>query len=137
MNLVFQNLDRFTPDPKKYQKVAQSVHAWQDWFQEHETARTDLDGCATVEFADAIIGDDGKPDSNESLFASTVAKIQQLNEALPESKSIGVLVRKNAEIGEIIFRLRQLGIPASEEGGNPLTDSAAVEVVLALSLIHI
>ena len=131
VNLVFQNLDRFAPDPKKYQKVAQSVHAWQDWFQEHETARTDLDGCATVEFADAIIGDDGKPDSNTSLFASTVAKIQQLNEDLPESKSIGVLVRKNAEIGEIIFRLRQLGIPASEEGGNPLTDSAAVEVVLA------
>ncbi len=131
VNLVFQNLDRFAPDPKKYQKVAQAVHSWQDWFQEHETARTDLQGCATVEFAETVLGDDGKPDGTESLFAATVKKIQQLHEDLPDSKSIGVLVRKNAEIGEIIFRLRQLGIPASEEGGNPLTDSAAVEVVLA------
>ena len=131
VNRVFMNLDRFQPDPKKYQSVADAVHAWQSWFNQHETARTDLDGCATVEFAEPVTGDDGKLDSNESLYAATVAKVQQLHEQLPESKSIGVLVRKNAEIGELIFRLRQLGIPASEEGGNPLTDSASVEIVLA------
>ena len=131
VNRVFQNLDRYQPDPKKYENVAKGVHAWQSWFQEHETARTELDGCATVEFAELVSDENGKPDTKESLYVSTVVKIQQLHQQLPPTKSIGVLVRTRAEIGELIFRLRQLGIPASEEGGNPLTDSAAVEIVLA------
>jgi len=130
VNRVFQNLDRYEPG-EKYQSVADAVHAWKAWFNEHETARAELDGCATVEFAEPVANDKGKTDAKESLYASTISKIQELNEQLPESKSIGVLVRTRAEIGELIFRLRQLGIPASEEGGNPLTDSAAVEIVLA------
>ena len=131
VNQVFQNLDRYQPDPKKYENVAKGVHAWQSWFHEHETARTELDGCATVEFAEPVPDEKGKPDTKESLYASTISRIQQLHQQLPPTKSIGVLVRTRAEIGELIFRLRQLGIPASEEGGNPLTDSAAVEIVLA------
>lgn len=129
VNNVFQNLDRY--EAKKHENVADAVQAWQAWFTEHETARTELEGCATVEFAEPIENEKGKTDAKESLYASTIAKIRQLHNQLPESKSIAVLVRTKAEIGELIFRLRKLGIPASEEGGNPLTDSAAVEIMLA------
>ena len=132
VNRVFQNLDRYQPDPKKYQNIARSVHAWKAWFNEHETARTDLDGCVTVEFAEEIDNEKGKTDTKESLYASTIARVTELNRQLPQSNSIGVLVRTRKEIAEIVFRLRQLGISASEEGGNPLTDSAAVEIVLCV-----
>ncbi len=133
VNHVFQNLARFTPDPDKHSVARQAVHQWQDWFQEHETARTELEGCSTVELAEPVSKDDGsgKLDSKESLYQATTNKVLQLNELLPDDLTIGVLVRTNAEIGEYIFRLRQEGIEASEEGGNPLTDSAAVEIVLA------
>ena len=40
-------------------------------------------------------------------------------------------MRKNDSVARLIYELRQLDVPASEEGGNPLTDSAAVNVVLS------
>ena len=46
--------------------------------------------------------------------------------------SIGVLVRTNKVVSYIIAALRQLGIPASGEGGTPLTDAAPVNALLAL-----
>ena len=46
--------------------------------------------------------------------------------------SIGVLVRTNTAVARLIYLLRSLGIPASEEGGNPLVDSPAVELILSL-----
>ena len=53
-----------------------------------------------------------------------------LHEQMP-GRSIGVLVRANDMVAELIYRLRESGINASEEGGNPLTDSASVLTVLA------
>src|SRR5262249_54510905 len=46
--------------------------------------------------------------------------------------SIGVLCRKNDTVARMIYDLRQLRVEASEEGGNALTDSPAVEVLLSL-----
>jgi len=45
--------------------------------------------------------------------------------------SIGVLVRGKKAIPRIIFELKRLGVEASEEGGNPLTDSPAVAAALS------
>jgi ATP-dependent exoDNAse (exonuclease V) beta subunit len=44
-------------------------------------------------------------------------------------------VRKNETVARLIYLLRQRGVPASEEGGNPLTDSPAVELILSLFLL--
>ena len=44
---------------------------------------------------------------------------------------VGVLVRTNKTVGRLIYELRRRGVEASEEGGNPLTDSAAVLTVLS------
>lgn len=46
--------------------------------------------------------------------------------------SIGVLVRTNKVVSYLIAALRQLKIPASGEGGTPLTDTAPVNALLAL-----
>ncbi len=46
--------------------------------------------------------------------------------------SIGVLVRTNKVVSFLIAALRQLKIPASGEGGTPLTDTAPVNALLAL-----
>ena len=47
------------------------------------------------------------------------------------SLSVGVLTRTNRAVAEVIYLLEQRGLDVSQEGGNPLTDSAAVEVVLS------
>ena len=46
--------------------------------------------------------------------------------------SIGVLVRTNKVVSYLIAALRKRGIPASGEGGTPLTDAAPVNAILAL-----
>jgi ATP-dependent exoDNAse (exonuclease V) beta subunit len=46
-----------------------------------------------------------------------------------------VLVRTNAAVARAIYALRQRKILASEEGGNPLTDSPAVELILSLLML--
>ena len=45
---------------------------------------------------------------------------------------IAVLVRTNELVGQVMFELQRRGILASEEGGNPLTNSAAVQLILSL-----
>src|SRR5205085_10210526 len=48
-------------------------------------------------------------------------------------RSIGVLVRRNSAVARLIFELRSRHqLSASEEGGNPLTDSVAVQLILSL-----
>jgi len=49
--------------------------------------------------------------------------------------SIAILLRRNEYIARTIFLLRDHGVRASGEGGNPLTDSAAV--LHFLSLLHL
>ncbi|MDD3469328.1 MAG: UvrD-helicase domain-containing protein [Thermoguttaceae bacterium] len=67
----------------------------------------------------------------ETVVRDAAQKIQQMLRDAPGA-SVGVLVRRNEVVGRMIYELRQLGLPASEEGGNPLTDSPAVEVVLSM-----
>ena len=57
--------------------------------------------------------------------------VRQLTTDSPGA-SIGVLMRRNKLVGRMIHELRRLGLTASEEGGNPLTDSPAVEVILSM-----
>jgi ATP-dependent exoDNAse (exonuclease V) beta subunit len=57
--------------------------------------------------------------------------IRDLHRAAPD-RSIGVLVRTTKALAQLILRLRELGVPASEEGGTRLVDAPAVVSVLAL-----
>ena len=131
VNEVFGNLDKFQVDDNAVANEA--VLQWAAGFGTHKTDKADLPGFFELEFA--AENKEKYPDRNrkrnEDTLVTAVHRISQLHEAMPD-RSIGVLVRKNQTIGELIFMLRGAGISASEEGGNPLTDSAAVEILLSL-----
>ena len=139
VNEVFGQLELFT---SKDELTDHSVHQWKRWFSQHTTERTKYAGYAAIEYAE----DHGQRDSNgkpkvnrfvgdrirnDKLNEAVVARVKQLADDLPDHGSIGVLVRTNKEVGALIFSLQQAGVEASEEGGNPLTDSAAVEMILS------
>ncbi len=68
----------------------------------------------------------------QPVFLKEAARfIGKLREREPRA-SIGVLVRTNKVVSYLIAALRELGIPASGEGGTPLTDAAPVNAILAL-----
>ena len=76
-----------------------------------------------------------KPVTDESAddvkLAYAAERIEQLVAQAPGC-SIGVLTRRNATVKQLIYELRTRNVAASEEGGNPLTDSTAVQVILSL-----
>ncbi len=108
---------------------AQTVHDWCDAFPEHSTAKEDLPGYACIVSAAAGESEEGNP--TDEILASTAERVAGIVRNAPWA-SVGVLVRKNQEVAEIMNLLRGLHIPASEEGGNPITDSAAVLTLLSL-----
>jgi ATP-dependent exoDNAse (exonuclease V) beta subunit len=122
VNQVFQNL---TSHPY-LDKLSEPVAAWQAAFPEHSTARTMLAGHVTLTTAPAA-GDD--EEQKDVLFRFAAERICEFVEAAPRA-NVGVLVRTNAAVARLIYLLRELGIPASEEG--TLIDSPAVELILSL-----
>src|SRR5262249_31956230 len=59
-------------------------------------------------------------------------EIARLHREHPD-QTMGILVRRNRSVAPLIALLRHVhGIAASEEGGNPLTDSVAVQLILSL-----
>ena len=134
VNEVFENITKYSCGDEL---IDEAVHSWPQWFAHHSTARDDLKGHVTLEMApecDARAKSiEGRKDylRNQNLNKATVKRIRQLVRELPADKTIGVLVRRNKEVTELISLLREKGIPASEEGGSLLTDSVAVELVLS------
>ena len=124
VNRVFQKacqhprLDRCEP----------AVKTWCDRFQEHSTEKSQWVGYACLRTA-AAASDEQSPQQN--VLQSAADLISDLYHQTPD-REIGVLVRTNETVGRLIHLLRQRKVPASEEGGNPLTDSAAVQIVLSL-----
>lgn len=111
------------------------LRQWSDTFPRHETARHELPGyfrLLTSPFPDGVSVGNGSPQDEVAEFNRFVASmIKEQLEQCPQG-TIGVLTRGNQKIGELIYELNRLGIDASEEGGNPLTDSAAVQLLLSL-----
>ena len=123
VNEAFTGLNRH-PKLDDYDSV---VRTWCREFPHHTTARKELEGYVTLRTSPAVEGEDEVP----VRLRYAAASIRRLADACP-GRSIGVLARRNQVVTQLIFELRQLGIPASEEGGNPLTDSAAVETILSV-----
>lgn len=123
VNTIFTGLARH----ENLERTEPAVRTFVQRFAEHTTALTDLPGyvcLATAPQADDLTVKD-------TMLDFAVERICQLHAATPDA-SLGVLVRTNATVAKIIGRLRQSGLLASEEGGNPLTDAASVQVVLSL-----
>ncbi|NLX56572.1 MAG: UvrD-helicase domain-containing protein [Planctomycetaceae bacterium] len=110
------------------ERFADPVAAWCKRFPHHTTACHEFPGYVELRTApDAADGD--RADNVKLTYAAD--RIKQLVAAAPGC-SIGVLTRRNATVKQLIYELRRRNVPASEEGGNPLTDSPAVQVVLSL-----
>ncbi|HET8654599.1 MAG TPA: UvrD-helicase domain-containing protein [Longimicrobiaceae bacterium] len=100
---------------------------WARAFVRH-TAAKDLPGHVRVTTGPR---DEGPGESRPRLCRRAAELVAELRARAP-GRYIGVLTRKNSTVARIILELRDLGIRASEEGGNPLTDSAAVAAVISL-----
>jgi len=104
-----------------------AVHAWCARFEPHETQQKQLRGYVELVAAPEREEGDGATDATLRYTAQRVAQLV----AEAPGFSVGVLTRTNKTVGRLIYLLRDLNVPASEEGGNPLTDSAAVQLVLS------
>jgi ATP-dependent helicase/nuclease subunit A len=127
VNKVFLNLEASVDDAA----AKQAAVSWQERFGEHSTARDGVQGYVHVETGPAQEEVESTADRRGRHYAWVAQRIAELVKLKPTA-SIGVLCRKNPTVGRMIFELRQLGIPASEEGGNPITDSPAVEGILSI-----
>jgi ATP-dependent exoDNAse (exonuclease V) beta subunit len=110
---------------------------WSLAFPTHDTTRASMAGFVQIKNIsqkqmDGRTGGDEEVevDADEDII-DCVSDIASLHRSAPEVE-IGVLVRANHELGPLINLLREQGIDASQEGGNPLTDSAAIELILSL-----
>lgn len=105
----------------------QSIRRWCQQFMDHSTARENLPGYAVLETAPLA---EEKSDQSGLTLQHAAQRIATLHRQAPD-RSIGVLARKNNVVSQVIFELRKLGVAASEEGGNPLADSAAVQLIMS------
>jgi ATP-dependent helicase/nuclease subunit A len=101
--------------------------AWAQGYKSHTTAR-DLPGYARLVSAPAA---DEDQDQDEQTLQYAAEEVKRLAAEAP-GRSIGVLTRSNRAVGALISALAKLGVPASEEGGNLLSQSAAVSALLSL-----
>ncbi len=124
VNQCFKNLEAYDELERSQQCVADFARE----FPQHETKKN-LSGFAILETAPM---QDGENES-DACYARAVEIVKQLREARPHG-DIAILTRGNKAIGALISKLRELGIEASQEGGNPLVDSPAVELILAILL---
>ena len=124
VNQLFGNLPQFG-DYSRPDRVA--VDTWHDRFQRHSAA-PQRDGYAEVRVT---------PDpESQAKFGHDIRRwtaefVRNLQRDHP-GRSIGVLTRKNDVASEIVAHLRGLGVTASDEGREKLTDSAAVQLIYSL-----
>jgi ATP-dependent helicase/nuclease subunit A len=137
INEAFRNLPRHplvaaaqSRDPTdKGMYEAAAVDQFARRFPLHDAARKSLPGYVRFETARRVEEGDAE-EKRMACFEDAARIVAETNRAAPEN-SIGVLTRTNRGVAQLIFLLERLGVEVSQEGGNPLTDSAAVEVVLS------
>ena len=115
--------DVFSPlkSAAHFDGLTDAIQSWASRFETHRAFNQDKPGYVCCERA--------QPGQDVMLLGAE--RIQQLAQDYP-GRSIGVLVRTNKLVGRMINNLNQLGVHASEEGGNPLLDSAAVSLIFSL-----
>ncbi len=139
VNDVFSNLSRHPmaaagsgDADDKTSHEADAIGRFSQRFPQHHAHHEDLLGY--VHFETSRLDDRGREEQSAVLFQDAANRIATLHQAAPD-RSIGVLTRTNRCVARMIFLLDSLGLPVSQEGGNPLTDSAAVEVVLSALML--
>jgi ATP-dependent helicase/nuclease subunit A len=146
--------DQATHDRSAYEGFA--IRQFATKFPEHSAAKTTLPGHVVLasgpaggsrdkgdtnkdaaKNGDSKNGDSSKGDKQETSqtrsarhFGYVAQRIAELARQMP-GRGIGVLTRTNRSVAWLIYLLRKAGVDVSQEGGNPLTDSPAVDLVLS------
>ena len=113
-----------------------AAQQWQDGFERHHAVKQSLPGHAVLHTTARDDAGDHQADDEDvaappDAHAHYVAGyIQALLEHMP-GQTIGVLMRSRAKAQTLMHALRSLGVPAAEEGGNPISHNPAVAAVLA------
>lgn len=123
VNRVFQGLTK----NEVLERYPEAAARWASRFEAHSTAKNLAGHCQLIVAPEAAEGEVQGP----VTLRYAAQRVAQLHRDAP-GRSIGVLVRRNVAVARLIYELRNLDIEASEEGGNPLTDSPAVQLVLSL-----
>jgi ATP-dependent exoDNAse (exonuclease V) beta subunit len=125
VNKVFMNLHRH----ESLGDLQHACHGWSAKFPEHSTVHTDLPG--RVEFRSSPLWEtDDDQDKKGPWYRWVAEQIRDQHLQTPGA-SIGVLTRSNKAVSWLVYELTMLGVPASEEGGTPPTDSPAVLAVMS------
>lgn len=107
-----------------------AAEEWVGGFEPHRAVREDLLG--EVRMWQVRPADPKKSESPiEPSIELAIERVAALHAERPGA-SIAILVRARSEVPRLRFLLGQLGIEASDEGGNPLTDALAVRWILGL-----
>lgn len=129
VNTIFQHIKHHSNLDDYHVPVVE----WSDAFPEHSTANETMPGYVCFRSSPVMEGDSA--DERRGPWHRWVAEqIRDLHLQTPGA-TIGVLTRTNNAVARIVHELSQLNVPASEEGGTPPTDSAAV--LAMLSLLHL
>lgn len=141
VNLIFRNLDRHpvvsdgaSESKDSVEAMRRAVTRFSSAFPDHDSAKSNLPGYVRIQTSDAEGGDASSRKLTHLKFVA-----EQIAEAATKAptSSIGVLTRTNASVAWLIQLLRRANVDVSQEGGNPLVDSPAVELVLsALMMIE-
>ncbi len=128
VNLIFESIDENTALEGLEARAA--ALRFKSGFEPHR-AHKQLEGslriwcCAKTEERQLV-----KP-REDARLARGVAAALELHAAHPEW-SLAFLVRSKKLVPQLIERLKRAGLQASGEGGNPLTDSGAVNAALSM-----
>lgn len=154
VNQIFRHLNRHPDFPATSQPAAGSCDRseYEAWavtsfaalFPKHESAKKDLSGHVRLISSpappDETAGRGAKGAKGDTQENSETRRIRHLHyvarqvaewtQQMP-GRSFGILTRTNRSVAQLIYLLRRGGVDVSQEGGNPLTDSPAVELVLS------
>ena len=134
VNTIFENVDKSN---LLNERSPDSASTWQEDFTHHVSAMPDRQGYAVIQTAG--IDSNNKKTQLALCVEKVVEIVADIHKKAPNSE-IGILVRSNTkqQIQRIVHALRtnkEHQVLAAEFGGNPLTDSPAVTVVLSALLM--
>ncbi len=126
VNNVFERL----PDTGlELGEAAEAIRAWCRQFKPHETVLAREPDAGRRGHVRLLAGPTAP--GKQPMHEFVADEVQVLSARCP-GRTIGVLTRKNETASRIAVELRKRGIAASEEGGSPVADSAAVLALLSL-----
>ncbi|MFK7821420.1 MAG: UvrD-helicase domain-containing protein [Planctomycetaceae bacterium] len=135
VNTFFSTL----PTLNDLEEYEEPVRLWGERFTQHETAFATEPDANNRSYARLLVSEDSDPENVKKDAAEKTRihnefvadEIVRLSEKSPGC-TIGILTRTNKAASRLAFELRKRGIPASEEGGSAIDDSAAVLAMLSL-----